>query len=167
MIISQKAGNLSSFKTNNQTLDWLPVEWFETNKRILHKQTSNGKPLTLQFLNSNPDLKEGDILWANDEDIIAVNIIPCEVLVLQPKNIIEAAGISYETGNRHLPLYYEGNELLIPYDVPLLRSLESMGYIVQIDSRKLNHSIKTSVLAHMYGGGSGLLSKLLEKQTGQ
>jgi hypothetical protein len=58
MIIQKKSGNINSININNRTIDWLSLEWHETNKRILRKKTKSGKEVLLKFLNENPSLTE-------------------------------------------------------------------------------------------------------------
>jgi urease accessory protein len=112
-------------------------------------------------MRENPDLKEGDILYQDENTTIAVEIIPCECIVLKPSNTREASAVCYEIGNRHLPLFYEADELLVPYDVPLYNLLVTLGYVVKIEERKLNCSFQTTVLPHLQVGMTdSLLNKI-------
>jgi urease accessory protein len=149
MLIKEKAGNISSVSATKAEIDLLPIEWFETNKRIQHKQTRQGKNISLRFLGENPDLKEGDILWSDEHTIIVVEIIPCECIIITPGNLMSASSVSYEIGNRHLPLYIEENDLLVPFDLPLYNLLLAQSYQVAAGTRKLNHLLKTTVLPHL------------------
>lgn len=166
MTITQKPGNLSSFDNSGKAIDFLCMEWYETNKRILHKQTIGGQKISIKFLQENPDWKEDDVVFADDKTIIVIEIIPCEAIVITPTTIMEAAAISYEIGNKHLPLFYYENELLIPYDPPLFRLLHASGYTMKIEQRKLQQPLKTSVSPHgQSDGGSSLLNKILRLTT--
>ena len=78
MLIIEKYGNLLTTAVRNRYIDNVLIEWFEANKRILHKQTKSGVDITLKFLNENPELKDGDILFGDDEKLIVVEIKPCE-----------------------------------------------------------------------------------------
>lgn len=138
----------------DKAVDILVIEWYEAHKRILHKQTNSGVAIALKFLNENPDLTDGDILWENDRSLLIVEIKPCESIVITPKSILEASSLCYEIGNRHLPLFYGGDCLLIPYDVPLHNLLESSGYEINIEDRKLTNAFNTTVLPHLQVGGT-------------
>jgi urease accessory protein len=146
MLITEKAGNIFSESIAGCEIDAVNIEWHETNKRILHKFTNSGIQVTLKFLRESPDLKDGDILWRGENKIIIVEIIPCECIVISPCSLQEASGISYEIGNRHQPLFFEGNELLVPYDVPLHNLLQTSGYELKVEKRKLRNAFKTTVL---------------------
>jgi urease accessory protein len=73
MLIQQKKGNLATITTNNRCIDWLQLEWYETSKRMLRKQTQAGNDIALKFLDKNPMLTQGDVLYEDDTLIIAVD----------------------------------------------------------------------------------------------
>src|SRR4051794_30534535 len=113
MLIKEKSGNIKSLSIEGCTIDVVVIEWYEASKRILHKKTKQGSEITIKFLKKNPDLKDGDILWQEKKKIIAVKIKPCKCFVFTPVNILAAPFMCYKIGNRHLPLYYEGDDLLV------------------------------------------------------
>ena len=149
ILVKEKLGNIHSASDHDRDIDVLLIEWHEARKRILHKQTSQGKDVTLKFLNENPNLKDGDILWQDENTIIAVEINRCDCIVIVPESMLQASSVCYEIGNRHLPLFFEDDELLIPYDVPLYNLLQVLGYTIKRENRKLNNSFQTTVLPHL------------------
>lgn len=165
MLLQKKIGNLHSYTVQNKTIDWFHLEWYETRKRILRKQTASGKEVSIKFLGENPELTEGDILFEDDTTIIAVSVLPCECIVIKPVNMFEMASICYEIGNKHLPLFYENECLLVPFDAPLMRLLSAQGYDVKMEQRKLLQPLKTTVSPH--GDGSNSLFSRIMKITNQ
>jgi urease accessory protein len=149
MLITEKLGNTGNGALIEGDMDVVSIEWFETNKRILHKQTKKGRSITLKFLKENPSLADGDILWKDQDTTIVVEIKDCKCIVVTPNTILTAASLCYEIGNRHMPVYYEGNDLMIPYDVTLHNLLEALGYQLRIEERKLNDALKTTILPHL------------------
>ena len=137
MTISKKLGNVNDTDLQNRSIDWLPLEWYETGKRILHKKTMAGLLIACRFLQDGPAFTEGDIIYQDEQTIIAVKILPCDVMVLLPRNLYEVAAISYETGNKHLPLFYDNNELLLPFDQPFFRQMTNLGYDIKRENRQL------------------------------
>jgi urease accessory protein len=161
MLIQQKLGNIRTIDLNNRSIDWLQLEWFETSKRILRKQTRSGNDIALKFLDKNPALTQGDVLYEDETIILAIDILPCEVLVIQPANLFEMASVCYEIGNKHLSLFYEKDELLVPFEMPLFRLLSAQGYAIKQDKRKLLHPLKTTVAPHAHSNSS-LFSKIMQ-----
>lgn len=163
MLVQQKIGNLKSFDTHNRKIDWLNLEWYEAQKRIIHKRSMAGTEVVVKFLGGSQHLTQGDILYEDAITIIAIDILPCEVIIIQPKNMFEMASICYEIGNKHLPLFYEQDEVLVAFEAPLFRLLVASGYEVKQEKRKLINPLKTSVAAHEHQSGSGetLFSKIM------
>ena len=163
MIIKEKIGSVKEIDINGRAIDHLELDWYETNKRILHKKSNAGKEVVLKFLNSRQNLTEGDVVFENGHSVIVVSIKPCEVIVIKPGSMYEMAYICYEIGNKHLPLFYEQDELLVPYEAPLFEMLEAAGFSLRKEERKLLHQLKTSVMPHGYSGESkSLFSKILQ-----
>ena len=166
MLIQQKLGHIDTIESGNRIIDWLPLEWFETSKRILRKRTVAGHEVTLKFLAGNPHLTQGDVLYEDDQTLIVVDILPSEVLVVRPTSVYEMASVCYEIGNKHLPLFFEDTTVLIPYEAPLFRLLTASGYAVERQHRKLLHPLKTTVAAHGHTGNSeSLFAKILRLTT--
>ncbi len=141
---------MEKFSVDGRTIDRLPIEWYETSKRIIRKRTGGGREVALRFLQESPALTEGDVLYADDQVVIVVDIVPCEVLVIGITGMHAVAAVCYETGNRHLPLYLEDEELLVPFDAPIHRWLVAGGYAVRRETRKLLQPLQSTVVAHRH-----------------
>jgi urease accessory protein len=163
MLIQNKIGNIRSLRVDKEKIDWLELEWYETSRRILRKRTKSGREVSLKFLSENPSLTEGDILYNDEETAIAVTVLSCDVIAIKPKNMFEMASVCYEIGNKHLPLFYENDEVLVPFEMPLFRLFEVQGYDVRQQKRKLLKPLKTSVSPHTHLAGESLFSKIMKK----
>jgi urease accessory protein len=75
--------------------------------------------------------------------------------------MFEMASVCYEIGNKHLPLFYEDECLLVPLDIPLMRLLSAQGYDVKEEKRKLLQPLKTTVSPHG-DSNSSLFSKIMK-----
>lgn len=162
MLVKEKTGNLENFDRGQRSVDFVEIEWFETNKRILHKQSNKGEAVTLKSLDKNPDWADGDILDVNDSRILTIHLIDCSTIVIRPQTMHEMATICYEIGNKHLPLFINGEELLVPFERPLLSMLQACGYNILVEERRLTTPLKTTVLPHAHaGGGTSLFTKIM------
>jgi urease accessory protein len=163
MLIQEKIGTLTDFAVGDREIDHLPVEWYETAKRILRKSSRAGHDLALRFLRESPALAEGDILYAGDKFVVVVEILPCDAISIVATTPASLAAACYEIGNRHLPLFLEGDELLVPFEEPLFRWLTANSYNPVRTSRKLLHPLRSTVTAHAHAGDAGpsLLTRIL------
>lgn len=161
MLIKEKIGNINFFAINNRKIDYLLLEWYETNKRILHKKTRSGMEVAMKFLSENQQLTEGDIIYEDDFNIVVVEIKECDTIIIRPKSMYEMASLCYEIGNKHLPVFYQQDEILVAFETPLFRLLTAAGYDLDQGKRKLVNALKTSVLPHA-NTGSNLFSKIMK-----
>jgi len=163
MLVKKKIGNLSSYHMGDRMIDYLPLEWYECRKRILHKKTGSGKDLVLKFLSEPQNLQQDDVLFVDEKMVVVVEIMPCEVMVIRPENMMQMALVCYEIGNKHLPLFYEEEALLIPFDQPTFRVLEASGFKPSFQRRKLMNQLHTTVSPHVhFRNNETLFSKVMK-----
>ena len=162
MLVKEKLGNINFFAISNRRLDYLLIEWYEATKRILHKKTLSGVDISMKFLNENPQLSEGDVVYEDDFNIVVIEITPCDAIIIRPRTMFEMAAISYEIGNKHLPVFYKDEELLVAFESPLYQSLLAAGYDVQQGKRKLVDPLRTSVTPHSGPRSQTLFSRIMK-----
>jgi urease accessory protein len=161
MLIQQKIGHIDAFDLGGRSIDWLQLEWFEAGKRILRRKTQSGREIALKFMAENIGLTQGDIIHTDEQSVIAIEILPCDCIVVKPASMFEMASACYEIGNKHLPLYFEENSLLVPFERPLYRLLTAQGYAVTQEKRKLLQPLKTTVSPHEHNNES-LFSRIMK-----
>ncbi len=137
MLVTEIIGNINFFNTNNRKIDYLILEWHETNKRILHKKTIGGLDVIMEFVKQNPSLSEGDIIYEDDFNVIAIEIKECETIVLLPKSMLEMGRMCNEIGESGQQVFYQSDEILIAFEDSLFRSLSAAGYDMSVEKRKL------------------------------
>ena len=163
MLIQQKVGNIRSFEITGMVIDTVPLEWYEVNKRILHKSSVAGTRVTLKFLKEDPAFSQGDIVFVSDELVIMIDILPTDSIVITPSTMHEMASLCYEIGNKHLPLFVDNDVVLVPYEEPLFRWLTVSGFRPFRELRKLLTPLKTTTMAHSHvPGSSTLFSKIMQ-----
>lgn len=163
MLVKEKLGNIELFAINNRNIDYVLLDWYETNKRILHKKSVLGREITMKFLNENQQLTVGDIIYEDDFGLIAIDIKECDAIVIRPKSMHEMAAVCYEIGNKHLPIFYQEDEILVAYEASLFQLLSAGGYDVEQAKRKLIKPLKTTVSPH--GNSSNSLFSRIMKLT--
>lgn len=145
MIVKEIIGNVNAGNYAGLPIDTLAIEWYESTKRIQRLVTDGGKDIAIRLLGAGQYLKEGDVLVQNEEGIIVVRIKPCEVIVIQPKTMPEIGAVCFEIGNKHLPLFIQGEEVLMPFERAMFRWLEINGYQPVLAERKLMNMLQANV----------------------
>ncbi|MCT2561742.1 urease accessory protein UreE [Chryseobacterium herbae] len=162
MIINQTIGNLAE-NPSAKHIDYLDLEWFETTKRIQRKKTRLGTDIAIKFLREGQRLREGDILFEDEENIIAVNVLETEAIMMSPDSLLEMGTVCYEIGNKHIPLFIQEDKVLLPFEMPMFRWLEASGFKPEKQTVKLLNLLKSNVEPHGHGSlGSSIFNKILK-----
>lgn len=161
MIVKEVVGNINLVDVENRVIDILPMQWFETTKRIQRKNTLGGTEVAIKFLKEGQRLQQGDIVYMDDKSLIAVDVLPCDVIVVVPASLAEMGAVCYEIGNKHLPVFIQNNEVLLPFEQPIFRWLEASGYNAKKTFTKLLNLVNADVQPHSHTGGGSLFSKIM------
>ncbi|KAA2238591.1 urease accessory protein UreE [Chitinophaga agrisoli] len=163
MIIEDIIGNINTVPAGSRQTDLLQLEWYETARRIQRKQTVAGRDVALRLLKQGQRLQQGDIVYMDDQTMVVTDILPCEAIVVKPASMEEMGAVCYEIGNKHLPVFLQDNEVLIPWEEPLFRWLEAAGYAPVKAVRKLTNMLRSNVMPHSHGdsGGTSLFQKII------
>ncbi|KAF2336993.1 urease accessory protein UreE [Flavobacterium daemonense] len=160
MIVQGIIGNTKTQSIEGLEVDLLEIEWFETTKRIQRKRTNSGMEIAIKFIQEGQRLNQDDILYQDDKKAVIVNIKPCEAIVMTPSSLLEMGTICYEIGNKHLPLFIQNDQIMMPFEIPMFRWLEASGYKPEKQEIKLLHLLKSNVAPHGHGNSS-LFTKIL------
>lgn len=160
MIIQKIIGNTKTHPIDGLTVDVLEIEWFEATKRIQRRRTKSGMEIAIKFMKEGQRLHQDDILYQDDKKAVVVHIKPCEAIVMTPASLLEMGTICYEIGNKHLPLFIQNDQIMMPFEMPMFRWLEASGYSPEKQDIQLLHLLKSNVAPHGHGGTS-LFTKIL------
>lgn len=130
LLASDVKGNIwtDGLEQDSVELDFLELEWFDTEKRVIRGFTVLGREIGFKNLGEE-SLFDGDILFETGELRIVVRILPCPCLVVRPKNVLDMARICLEIGNKHIPVFINAaHEIIAAYENPLWETLERAGF---------------------------------------
>ncbi len=137
-------------RASSKELDYIDLEWFDTQKRMGRWVSRAGLEIALK-LNEPPvmGLRDGDILFEDAQRIVSVNILPTEVICVYARDCAQVARICYEVGNRHASLYYGEQDLSFktPFEKPLKILFERLEAPHEVLKSKLDSSRRISVSA--------------------
>lgn len=137
MICDKIIGCLSHMNVGEKKVEYVTIEWHEAFKKIHRKITDSGREIGIRMDDSilKRGLHQGDVLYEDEESIIAVQTPPCEALLITVNSQNEKqliAKVCYEIGNRHAPLFggKEENTFVTPYNEPMEKMLSAIKGIV-------------------------------------
>lgn len=141
MTVEQVLGNLSTFNIEKRKIDYVDIEWYEVDKKILMKKSKLGKEIGIKQ-KGHEKLNQDDILYCDSEEIIAVNIPDCEAILIKPEDMGEMGRVCYEIGNKHVPLFMHHDEIKVPYEEPLMKLLIKKGFKAEKVKARLTNGLE-------------------------
>ena len=116
MIFNQVLGNINDIKDlNNLHIEKIYISSEDSLKRIMRVNSDHNHEYGIA-LSENIELKDGDILYHDDKNIIIVKIKGDDVLVIKPNSMTDMGIIAHALGNRHLQAQFEDGKMIIQYD---------------------------------------------------
>lgn len=159
MLCENVLGNYNKGEYEEYEIDFVDFEWHETFKKLHKKISHSGKEIGIRLGNEvlTKGIKQGDILYKEGNYIAVVNILPCDVIVInvEEHHKVMAAKVCYEIGNRHATLFWGEKDMqyMTPYNEPMLEMLKKIhGVTVEVKNLVIdfNKSISATVNNHTH-----------------
>ena len=131
-----------------KNVQYVGIEWFERGKHILRKTLPSGEEIGIK--SENP-LSNGDILFEDTDRVIAVKLLPCELINIKISDIKEMGRVCFELGNRHLSLLISDNSVKCPYDEPTFQYLKKLGFECEKVFDSFENFIECKAHGHHHG----------------
>lgn len=154
MLCEQVLGKLEDMDISGKNVEYVDIEWHEAFKKIHRKVTNKGREVGIRMDDSilSRGLFQGDVIYQDDNLVVAVNTPPCEIIriVLKEGHEKMAAKVCYEIGNRHAPLFWGENDTFITiYNEPMMAMLSKIhGVTAEKKIEKLNFDKRISASIH-------------------
>ncbi|MDU8923330.1 urease accessory protein UreE [Pasteurellaceae bacterium LIM206] len=147
-IIQEVIGNFDKLKQagriSDQSVDYIALQWYEADRNILRKASRNGHEVAFRLLKEGSRLKHNDVVFISNKLVLVIEILPSDTIVLSPKTLPDMARACYEIGNKHSPLFLDGDELLLTYDKPMFEWLAAAGFNPHREQRRLTDALRAN-----------------------
>ncbi|MBZ5750452.1 urease accessory protein UreE [Metabacillus rhizolycopersici] len=141
MIIEKIVGNVNEFEKAPHHIERVYLRSDDLVKKIQRVKTDHGKELGIRLIDVK-ELMDGDILYQDEKNSIVISVIEDDVIVIQPKSILQMGKIAHQLGNRHLPAQFEKDEMIVQYDYLVEKLLEEQEVPFVREKRKMNEAFK-------------------------
>lgn len=143
MIINKIIGNIKDLDITKRAVERVFLHWDETGKRMLRKRTDKGTEIGI-CLEKNEHLKDGDVIYHDEGRVIVIEILPVELIMIEPESMLEMGHICYLLGNRHLTVFIEDNTIFTPYEPILWEYLKKFNFKIKKIERKVSNALQLS-----------------------
>lgn len=159
MICEKVIGTTKDNRFQNKAIDYVDIDWYEAFKKLHKKRTRNGKEIGIRLGNDilTKGLKQEDVLYVEEREIIAVNIRPSQMILvdIHKDHPYMLGKVCYEIGNKHAALFWgkDHTQVQTPYNQPTLNQLRKLhGITCSVEKVKpdLSRNISTSVNEHTH-----------------
>lgn len=156
MLVSCVQGNLHDAPLPKGThVETVTLPSTQLVKRIQRVRTDHDREVGIRLRAGAPDLRDGDILHAEDGQAIVVRVEATDVIVIRARSILEMAVAAHALGNRHLQAQffgadseYQAEVMVVPYDHTVVSYLDSVGVPHQRQERVLPRPFRHSEHTH-------------------
>lgn len=150
MIFNQVLGNINEIDNLNDVhIEKIYITSEEALKRIMRVNSDHNNEYGIA-LSENIELKDGDILYRDDKNIIIVKIKGDDVLVIKPNSITEMGIIAHSLGNRHLQAQFEDGKMIIQYDALVEGELKRDNINYSRENLKLKKAFRHVEFGHTH-----------------
>ncbi len=150
-IAARVLGTIANFAIDGRRVERVEIASDDLARRIIRLRASVGE-LGLRF-ESGAALRDGDVVFADSERVIYVDVAVDELLVAKPQTLEAAARLGHALGNRHLPVQFEGRELVLRYDRLVEALLRESGVVFARVRRKVAAPFRHAHAPHGHDDG--------------
>lgn len=156
MIVEKIIGKLEELDQNQRTVDKVLLDHDAMSKPHQKLKSEAGETIAVS-LPHGEHLFCGAVLYEDSEKIIAVDLVPEDVLEIHPKGNLQWAKTAFNIGNMHHPAYLHEHSIVIPYDGILENMLRSIGVpyvrcMKKLDGERANYAVGGHSHSHAHGG---------------
>jgi urease accessory protein len=139
MLVEQTLGNLSDDPSiKPERIDWLDLTWLQCAARALRLRTRGRREVRI-LLRLGIALHHGDVLSREADSMIAVNVLPCDVLVAAPRDTTQSAALAFELGNLHASMELtETGQIITPADGPVEAIFQKLDVAYSTEMRRFD-----------------------------
>ena len=109
MLCEKILGKVSDASYAGLRVDYVDIEWHEAFSRLHRLTSAEGEDVAIRMDHDvlKCGLNQDDVIYADDEKVIAVNIPACEAIraVVREDHPGQIAKLCYEVGNTHTTMF--------------------------------------------------------------
>lgn len=145
MIVDKIVGNLddlSKDEINKRHVERVNLDSDRLTKRIQRVTSDHDKEIGIRLPKGSEDMRQGDILAMDDQNILIINVNSDDLLIIKPKDIEEMGRVAHNFGNQHKPAQFDGDEMLLQYDYLIEEELKEMGVEYKREERQVKEAFR-------------------------
>ncbi len=115
-------------------------------KKMILAITDHHEEITIS-IDDNTKIKDGDIIYKDDHDIVIVKIDSDNLICINPANLDQMGYVAHNLGNRHIPCQFLNNKIYLVYDYLIEEWLKKNNIEYTVENIKLSTPFKYATLS--------------------
>ena len=125
MIIESILGNIKEYAVGDRRLEKVVLDRDGLSKPHQKLKTQSGESFGLS-LPHGAALSPGDVIFADEDRVIVVELEPEDALVIRPEGQMQWARAAYNIGNMHQRAFIQEDCIITPYDAILQSIMQKL-----------------------------------------
>ena len=125
MIIESILGNINEYTVGDRRLEKVVLDRDGLSKPHQKLKTHSGESFGLS-LPHGAALSPGDVIFADEDRVIVVELEPEDALVIRPEGQMQWARAAYNIGNMHQRAFIQEDCIITPYDAILQSIMQKL-----------------------------------------
>lgn len=126
MIVERIVADIRERENDTRPVDPVFMDHYDLMKPHQKVETQSGRVFAIS-LEQGESLAPGSVLYEDEEVIIAIELIPEDVLKISPKGSIQWGRAAFNIGNMHQMAYIKDSCILVAYDAILEGIMKKLG----------------------------------------
>ena len=141
MILDKILGNIKDMEDIHCHVERIYLESDELLKRVLRVTSDHGHEYGIS-LPKGGEMRDGDILFNDDHNMVVISVKEDDVIVITPRDINEMGEVAHNLGNKHLPVQIEDGKIIIQYDYLVEKFLQDLQVNFERKNMKLKQAFR-------------------------
>ena len=146
MIIENIAGNIKDYPLEDRKVDKVILDRERLSKPHQKVTAQSGEVFGLS-LPHGCVLEPGDIIYADGNRVVMIELEPEDALVIRPEGQMQWARASYNIGNMHQTAFIQEDCIVTPYDAILESVMQRLGVPCEKDCCPID-GVRANVSQH-------------------
>lgn len=126
MIVEKIIANINERHTDGKIIDRILMDHHDLTKPHQKVKSESGQIIAIS-LEHGENLAPGSILYEDEERIVAIDLLPEDVLRIVPNGNIEWGRAAFNIGNMHQAAYIHKDCILVAYDAIMEGIIKKLG----------------------------------------
>ena len=148
MIIQEIVGPKEAFDFSKYKIETLKIPYDYLNKDLFRVTSDWGKEYGVAIDHKRHPLHHHDVLYQDDTHLLVLEVLPQQMILIQPKTIDEMGILAHMLGNMHKPIAVKDGVIMLEIDPVVIHLLKKKHIPYETKKVVLDEPLNYADLGH-------------------